>query len=479
MAPAVKPSRQRSLLWPAGWAVLLTTLVLLVLVALKLLGSRSGQPDADTGTPVFTVYLLGGSTALGEPYAPKADLGQIVSWLWGGRFKGRPVRVVNLAGPGKPARAVVDDARQLSQERTEPGMAVALLYLGNNEFLRFDAHHDLRSAERTLFDQPTVDPAEKERVFTEYAASIEEIIEALQSAGIGVIASTVAVNMKDWEPNRSVLADATNGPAVERLLHEGDRKLESGQAEAALLDYREILRIEPTFALAWKKAGDCHRQSGRSDEARACYQKAIDEDGNPYRETSRQARSLREICARRRVPLVDAVAILEAASPDRLLGFELLWDNCHPTLEGYARIARGFAEAMGTMFGSTRSPAEVDVPALERFLGIDGEFKRRVIAVRGQYCYLSASLTWNPEARLARAGFYLKQALALKPQDADVLSSLAILEAVQGHVDGSIEFWRRAYRIDPQATLARARHPRVREILQRNGLERIPEMLEQ
>ena len=48
----------------------------------------------------FRIYLLGGSTALGDPYAPKADLGQIVSLWFGGEIKGRKIEVVNLGGRG-------------------------------------------------------------------------------------------------------------------------------------------------------------------------------------------------------------------------------------------------------------------------------------------------------------------------------------------------------------------------------------------
>ncbi|MDD5307712.1 MAG: hypothetical protein PHU25_10370 [Deltaproteobacteria bacterium] len=464
---------------PLFWAGCLILIAMAGIGVWRLSGARGDRTDANLapGSRDFTIFLLGGSTAFGEPYAPRADFGRIVSRLWDGRFNGRPIRVVNLGEPGKPARDAIAHARRISRTRFEAGTAVAFLYLGNNEFLRLDGRPDLRAQGRPLFDQPTVTPAEKEQVFRDYAATIEEIIDTLEAAGIGVIVSTIAVNMKDWEPNRSVLHDPADGPAVKGLLLDGDRKLEAGQTEAALKDYLRILELEPAFALAWKKAGDCHRLSGRFDDARTCYQKAVDEDGSPYREISEQTRILREICARRRVPVVDAVKILESATTDGLLGFEFLWDNCHPTLEGYARIARGFAETMREMFGEQRRPAEIDMTALERALRIDRSFTREVIAGRGQYCYMMATMTWNPSERLKRGELYLKQAMEMGPRDAGILCSLAILTALQGRAESSLATWREAYRLDPKTTLQRAGHPFVREILRRDGIEDLPAMI--
>jgi tetratricopeptide (TPR) repeat protein len=471
----MQPKRRRVFYWAAG----LVIVAVAGRVGFGVIRSRNGRTHADAAKarPAFTIFVLGGSTALGDPYAPKADFGRIVSWFFDGRFKGRPIRVVNLGGPGKTAREVVDDAREVAESRFEPETAAALLYLGNNEFLRFDEHRDLRSELRTLFDRPTVAETERQQVYREYGESIQRIIDILQQAGISVIASTIAVNMKDWEPNRSVLRDQAMAPVIQRLLSEGDRKREGERVEEALADYKQILVLDSTFALAWKRAGDCHRMRSRSDAARDCYQRAVNLDGNPYRETSEQTRILRDVCSRRRVPVVDAAALLEAASPDRLIGFEIMWDNCHPTLEGYARIARGFAEAMALSLGEDRRPGEIDLPALERALQIDGEFKRRVIATRGQYCYLSSLLTWDPEERLSRGEFYLQQALASKPDDADVLSSLAILAAVRGRAADSMEYWRRAYRAEPRSTLQRADHPYVRQLMQRMGIDGLAQKL--
>jgi tetratricopeptide (TPR) repeat protein len=446
----------------SGWAALWLWLALLAPGC-----GRGDEAGAEAGT--LTLYVLGSSTAWGEPYAPKLDFGLVARWLLGGRAGERELRVVNLAGPGKPSGDVVADARELAAEPHAPGSAVALLYLGNNEFLRFDSEHDLSRNERTLFDQPTTIAAVRAGVVQGYGENIAAIVGALQGAGIRVIATTVAVNLADWEPNRSVLARAANRAAVEELLGEESRARAAGDTAAAMAACERILALEPGFALASKLAGDAARALGRLDEARAHYQAAVDHDGNPYRETSAQNAVLREACARAGVPVVDAVARLEAAAPDGLLGFGLMWDNCHPTLEGYARIAEGFVAELEPMLGVERA-RELDLAALARDLGIDDAFLAQVYASRGQYCYVASTLTFDPAARLARGEQYLRRAQELAPADVEIVCSLAILLAMKGETEPALVEWRRAYALDPKATRKRARHPHVEAVMRRNGV---------
>ncbi|HVM97747.1 MAG TPA: hypothetical protein VMT89_15235, partial [Candidatus Acidoferrales bacterium] len=115
----------------------------------------------------LVIYLLGGSTAAGEPYTEYTDLGQIVRWMFAGELGGRRIRVKNLGRSGRAAPSVVDDAKTIARALVKrpppPQSAVAFLYPGNNEFLRFDRDHDLTKGTRPLFDEPTTSAAEKEQ----------------------------------------------------------------------------------------------------------------------------------------------------------------------------------------------------------------------------------------------------------------------------------------------------------------------------
>jgi tetratricopeptide (TPR) repeat protein len=438
--------------------------------------SRPGSGGA--GVPAgdaFTIVVLGGSTALGEPYAPRADFGRISALLLGGRLGGRPIAVSNRAVKGRATSAVMRDAHDLVAEHPRPDRTAVFLYVGNNEFLGFDRRHDLRRSERNRFDVPVVSASERNAVLERQRRSLESILTSLRESGIFVVAAVPVVNLKDWDPNRSCLTDPAHAAAMERLLDAGERDAAAGDVQAALQCFQAALALEPDFAAAAKRSGDCLLQLGRSDEARRAFQHAVDCDGNPYREISLQVGLLRQVCAARQVPVVDAQALLEAGSPNGIVGNELLWDNCHPTLEGYLRIARGMAAALLAGLGVSAPLAALTTADVERACGIDGRFMQQVYNGRGQYCYAAATLSWDPRPRLVRARTYLEEAARHGPEDADVTCSLAVLSALEGTVDRSLEMWRRAVQLDPQVARRRMANPYVVQIMKRHGVADLAE----
>ena len=408
---------------------------------------------------------------LANPTRPRVDLGRLAALLLGGELDGRHLEVSNRAVKGRAAAAVVRDARDLVDGIRTRGALRILLYVGNNEFLGFDRRHDLRRHERTRFDTPVVNAAERAAVFERYRRNLTDIVTTLRDAGLGVVAAAPVVNFRDWDPNRSCLADPAHAPQLEALLDAGERAAAAGDPAAALRSFQAALALEPDFAAAAKRAGDCLLLLGRDDEARRAYQHAVDCDGNPYRETSAQIAILRAVCAAREVPVVDCQALLEEASPHGIVGNELLWDNCHPTLEGYLIIARGVTAALLEERGESVSLPSLTVADVERVCGIDEPFIRQIYNERGQYCYAAATLSWDPRPRLARARTYLEEATRRGPENADITCSFAVLTALEGDARKSVELWRRATGIDPQVARRRMSNPYVVQIMKRHGVD--------
>ena len=431
--------------------------------------SHSAKPAATTDS--FTLYLLGGSTALGEPYAPQTDLGRIASILLGGQCEGHPIAVVNLGKRGKPAEQVVADAQRISRDCRDPGATAAFLYVGNNQFLCFDRRPDLRHLPRALCDEPVVSSSERDEVLRRYRSSYATILRSLRARGIEVIAATTAVNLADWEPNRSVLMRRENAPRVKALLQESEARSGRGDIRGALNSIHELLRLVPEFALGCKRAGDLYRQLGDAGKARRSYQQAVDFDGNPQRELSQQNAIVRQECERAGVSVVDAERIVMEQAADGLVGDNLMWDNCHPRLEAYAAIAHGFASKLCEARGLPPPSPPPDRHQLERMLGIGPTVQRRILHERGQYCYGAATLTFDPRQRLERARRYLEAAMALGPEEADLICSIAVLDALEGDVQRSLAHWRRAYRLDASVTRERASNRYVAQILERHGLK--------
>jgi tetratricopeptide (TPR) repeat protein len=374
--------------------------------------------------------------------------------------------VVNRAKGGIAIQKVARIARKVRGDAD-----AVLLYAGNNQFLRFDDKHDLSARPRRLLDEPTVTREQRDAELRRFQEELEGLIEYLTGRGVPLIISSVAVNLSDWEPNRSALEDASHGARVAALLETADGHLESGRTQEAVSAYQELLSFEPGFALAHMRLADVYRSRDESDLARSHYRKAADHDANPYRVLSEQNRILERVAAERGVPFVDAARILEEAADDGLVGFNLIWDNCHPTLQGYGLIAEGFARALNAALGLGRELRPVEPDAVFEAFGLDERDQLRFLRNSGQYCYGASTLTFDPEARLKCAERYLRAAEEIDPDDPDLLCSFAVLHALRGDLAECQARARRAHGLDPERAEARLTNPRVREILEGLGVD--------
>jgi len=432
----------------------------------------SSVPSAARDARPFMLYVLGESTAFGEPYHTFFDLGRLVSYLFGGTINGRPVIVHNLAGVGISSEDVLKTARDIPNEAS-----LVLAYTGHNEFLDYDREHDLEKQKRAICDVPTVSENRREKVIEKYAANIEKLILLMKKKRVPLILSTQVSNTANWEPNRSVLDDRGNRATVERLVQEAELHLQIGNIPAAKESYLKVLESEPRFAWAHKRVGDCLFVEKVFDDARKHYVQARDYDGNPYRAMTRQNDILCDMAAKHGVPLVDAVARFRAQHSHGLVGFNIMLDNCHPTVRGYIVLADAYAEVIEKLLSAGPGPRGRRRPAggdtirdSERFFGLGPRQKAQINQVSGQYCYVHSTLIWNPKDRLKRADYYFDEAAAFE-NTADLLMSRAILKAIQGDAAGVRDYLKQAFDKNPSVARQRLDNPRVRQLMKKVGVD--------
>jgi hypothetical protein len=86
---------------------------------------------------------------------------------------------------------------------------------------------------------------------------------------------------------------------------------------------------------------------------------------------------VRDVAAAGNIPLADGPARLAAASPDSIVGWELMVDHVHPTARGHALLARAIVEMLAARRGrlqvppgwSARAPTDAELLAAH---GADG-----------------------------------------------------------------------------------------------------------
>jgi tetratricopeptide (TPR) repeat protein len=312
------------------------------------------------------VFVLGSSAAQGDP-EPGFGIARVLEVLLRDRYPGVEMEVVNAAATAVNSHYVHASAREAL--RLEPDVLV--VYAGNNEVVGpYGAGTVLTAAAPPLplvraslavrktrlgqlvgnaaraggklvgrgtapgawhgmemFLEKQVRPGDPalERAYRSYEANLADTCRMARSAGVPVVLSTVAVNLRSCGPFASAEA--------------ADRYRRG----------REALRL------------------GRDEEGRLLLAEARDLDTLRFRADTRTNEVVRAVARREGVRLVDAEEALARPAPHGVPGDESFLDHVHPTLHGNyllgLALLEGVREALPEAVrrqGSSRPPPAED-----------------------------------------------------------------------------------------------------------------------
>ena len=124
------------------------------------------------------------------------------------------------------------------------------------------------------------DPA-RLRAYANFRGNLEDILRTAQRAGVPVILSTVAVNLKDCAPFASIHAPglSTNQlSAWNEIFEQGITNEMAGHYRNALTLYRKAAEIDPQFAELHFRTGDCDAALTNQTQALREFELARDDD---------------------------------------------------------------------------------------------------------------------------------------------------------------------------------------------------------
>jgi len=300
---------------------------------------------------------MGESTMAGAPFEERFSLPDLVASTLGGRMGDRPIVVHNLARSGWSIYPLLLELERAVAFRNSSLPGALLIYVGHNEGVLTD-HEDpgwVASAERSallgiswivrdLFEYLQATGALPcPRGLPRYEKYLRRTIAQARRAGLLPVLFTLPSNLSGIEPG------VRSSPELLTALQQGDLLERSGQTEAALAHYwRMADEVRSGAALLAYRAAHCEAALGQYGAARESFWKAVDTDTRETfgRATTAQNAAIREIAIAERVPLIDAVALFEAASANRILGNDLFVDGQHPNLRGYALLAAATARTL-------------------------------------------------------------------------------------------------------------------------------------
>jgi hypothetical protein len=397
----------------------------------------------------YRIVVLGGSSALGEPYRPWLSVGQIVAWQLGERIKDRRYECEILAWLGESLEM---QHHRLARLRHRPDAVI--IYSGHNEFAaRFEEERDgwleeeprswplvvayratlfspfrrlvyevisknrldtppPLSGRHQLIDPPQCSRMEAAEITADYHRRLEAIVAYCERIGALPIVIVPPANEAGFEPSRSTLPPDVPAHERRRLVAElvEARAGESRDPQASAAAYAALIARHPGFAEAHFRLGRVLQRAKNLPEAAEHYLAALDHDGLPIRAPA----AIRSACAlvagrHPRSILIDGRRELAAASPSGLVDDHAIHDTHHPTLAGYAALAGAVLREMGRrrVFGPAVSfELPVDPAACARRFEMDRDKWMTVCDRSREHYQRVAGYRYDPAERLSKSRRY-------------------------------------------------------------------------
>jgi tetratricopeptide (TPR) repeat protein len=332
----------------------------------------------------YRIFCLGGSTTIGFPFGQVGSFSSFLRERLKATFPDRSIEVINLAMTATNSYTVNDIARELGSYSPD----LLIVYDGHNEFYgalgsaslesvsgarwvtklylklvhlkTFQLMRDavawagglFRSSEaqlpagttlmETLAREQTIPYGSDLYVQTleNYRRNLQELSEIGASLGAPIVVCTQVSNLRDLPP---FVSESPRSPGIPQKPELVKSALERWQARdyaqalpmlTAALEL-DTLRADLQFAVA-----RCLDSLGRKHDALIHYTYARDFDALRFRMSSDFNDALRHEAASTGLILADVETAFKASSQDSLIGSDLILEHLHPTLKGYALIAR-------------------------------------------------------------------------------------------------------------------------------------------
>ncbi|MDG2206516.1 MAG: tetratricopeptide repeat protein [Pirellulales bacterium] len=357
---------------------------------------------ADKSENGFRFFTLGGSSSYGYPRGAEVAFPAILTELLAESHPEILVEGVNASGISYGMHRLNIVAEELVQY--DPDLLI--VYSGHNEFIEPEFFESLKnrgvaregleytlaqsrlySLMRSAIDQvratesteglgvgrqvrrdqtQVYTPEEKAEIVASYRRGLMRLVDLAQAAGVRVLLATIPANLRGWRPEASTGSGKNHRRWVEAQAR-GRNLLKQDEYKQALIALQEAVRLEPGHAESQFDLGRCYEQLGEWDKAKQAYQDACNNDASPVRRIEAINQAIRDVAREKETLFVDADKLFEQQSEHGLVGYRLIEDYVHPTLEGHEEIAREVWKVI-EQAGLLGKNNEVDQTVFERVI---------------------------------------------------------------------------------------------------------------
>lgn len=370
----------------------------------------------------YRIVVQGGSTAAGFPFGRWGGLAGMLGDRLEAAFPDREIEVISTAMAAVNSYTLLD----FSDEIIDVQPDAILVYAGHNEYLGilgvasalssagsrtatrlhialrrlrlYQAAQGTIGALRAGFGSPGREAAGDRGALMSLAAAGAKIpfgsdvdrrgalqleanframFEKYREAGIPVYVGSLVSNERDQRPFAGGPPPDADPVAWRRLWQAFVQAAEGGHTGARRRALAALLAQDDRAADPWFELGRLEQEQGNAEAARQAYRNAKDRDALRFRAPEAFNERIRALAERDGVTLVDVQARFAAASPDGIVGGELMLEHLHPNAEGCFLLADAFFEALkrdGALGDWSRAPSsaravrDMPITVLDRVL---------------------------------------------------------------------------------------------------------------
>ena len=309
--------------------------------------------DQQKKKDAFRVFVMGGSSAAGFPYMPMGSFSRYIRKRLELSYPNIQIEVVNVSLSAVSTYTVLDLLPEVLEQKPD----LILIYAGHNEYygaLGVGSMESLGTSRSfvklvlylnkyktvqlirnsitgllSLFNtKNNEDPSgtlmsnmAKDQYISlgsdkyilgleQFEANMKEILELIKKNNVPVIIGKLVSNLKDQKPFVSIPTEKY--PTANQVFEEAKQKLSAGSHKEA----------DSLFILA------------------------KDLDGLRFRAPEKINKIIENLCEEYNVKYVSVDSVFNAASPDGIVGNNLMTDHLHPNIKGYQLMGKAFYEAM-------------------------------------------------------------------------------------------------------------------------------------
>lgn len=297
----------------------------------------------------YRIFVLGGSSAVGYPYAENQMFSRLLHIELTKQFKDKHIEIINTAMPAINSYTVLDFVPEIIEHKPD----AVLIYAGHNEYygalgvgsseflgkmpwlvnglltlkklrtvqLILNLTHTPSKTEATSKNATLMERMAQEQSIafnsetfydgiTQYTSNLNAIVAILKSHNIKIILSELVSNVRDQKPFVSLPSDSS--------------------------------------ANSLFKKAQLAEKAGQIKKAKKLYFNAKDRDALRFRAPEAFNSVIHKIAKNNNLPVVAMKSYFERYSGNNIIGEEVMVEHLHPNYKGYQIMARAFYDALKT-----------------------------------------------------------------------------------------------------------------------------------